>query len=59
LRDRSAAHREAKCRSRAAFCEVVDALPENWNQLESYAFEAYELIKNANLGNNSKELVAT
>ena len=34
----------------------VDTLSENWNQLESYVFEAYELIKGANLGNSSKEL---
>jgi hypothetical protein len=37
----------------------VDTPVEFWNQLESYVFEAYELIKNANLGNNSKEFVAT
>lgn len=30
------------------FCEVVDMVPENWNQLETYIFDAYELIKGLN-----------
>lgn len=36
----------------------MDTLSENWNHLENYVFEAYELIKSANLGNFSKELAA-
>lgn len=36
---------------------MVDTLSENWNQLESYIFEAYELIKGANLLSSSKEMV--
>ena len=34
----------------------VDILAENWNQLESYVFGAYEMIKGLNMANVSKGL---
>jgi len=36
----------------------VDTLSANWNQLENFVFDAYELIKASNLGSISKEVAA-
>ena len=36
----------------------VDTLSENWNQVESYVFDAYEMIRAANLGGITRETVA-
>lgn len=37
-----------------AFYEAVEMLPENWNQLEAYIFDAYELIKALTLQEGSR-----
>lgn len=37
------------------FSIVVDTLPEIWNQLEAYVFDACGLIRNANLLGNGRE----
>jgi len=47
-----------KCKTRLSAGAFVDTLSENWNQLETYIFDAYELIKNANLINAAKEVIA-
>lgn len=51
-------HKQKTPADAGRFFVFVDTLSENWNQLESYVFEAYELIKSANLGSSSKELAA-
>lgn len=37
---------------------LVDTLSENWNQLETYIFDAYEMIKGLNIANVNNELAA-
>lgn len=34
---------------------LVDTLSENWNQLETYVFDAYDLIRATNLGSFTNE----
>ena len=50
-------HKNVKARTRRVYI-FVDILPENWNQLESYVFDAYEMIKALNEAIPSKELSA-
>ena len=38
--------------------QYVDTLSENLNQIETYIFDAYELIKAASLQRLSKEIAA-
>ncbi len=56
--NRSLSTEKTKAPKGAPMFLPVDTVSENWNQLERYVFDAYELIKNANLSNYAMEMRA-